>query len=113
MRSNMLRARPSDSAAAKRIDARSHWQRRNGTRGAAIGLRPRAGCCDRACGLAYVYEIPGVAAAATAAALARIERGMDPQPVVDPEAGVAARLRNVYINHVNRSVLRFEETSRL
>ena len=31
MRSNMLRARPSDSAAAKRIDARSHWQRRNGT----------------------------------------------------------------------------------
>ena len=27
----MLRARPSDSAAAKRIDARSHWQRRNGT----------------------------------------------------------------------------------
>ena len=27
--------------------------------------------------------------------------------------GVAARLRNVYINHVNRSVLRFEETSRL
>ena len=27
--------------------------------------------------------------------------------------GVAARLRNVYINHANRSVLRFEETSRL
>ena len=27
--------------------------------------------------------------------------------------GVAARLRNVYIKHVNRLVLRFEETSRL